>query len=83
MTCTRLVLTAVQPMLASKEPQTCRFCCQEQVREFHSRKVSSKGHVAHFEILERCLCQQHQLHTCHDIHIKEQLEVNQIDRHRI
>lgn len=61
------VLTVDQPMLAWKEPQTCRFCCQEQVKESHLRKVSSRGHVAHFEILEHCLCQQHQLHTCDNI----------------
>lgn len=61
-------LTADLPMFAWKELLTCQFCFQEQAKESHSRKVLSRAHVTHFEILEHCLYPQHLQHTCHCIH---------------
>jgi len=57
-------VTADLPTVAGKELLICQFCFLEQAKEFHLRMVSSRGHVAQFEIWERCLYQQHQLHTC-------------------
>lgn len=56
-------LTADPPKLALRELLTCRFCFQEQATEFHSMKVYSRAQVAHFELLEHCLYQLHQLRT--------------------
>lgn len=63
-------LTVDPPTIVQKELPTCRFCCQQQAKESQSTMVFPGGCVAHFEIQEHCLYQQHQLHICLCIHQK-------------